>query len=97
MQAAWRGTQLGLIDNWLRHVQDVHDKHSAAIAEAGDDEARLQRLCELNVIEQTQHVWQTTIVRDAWQRGQPLSVHGWIYDLRDGLPRDLECSRVDVR
>jgi carbonic anhydrase len=70
----------------------VHDAHGAASAAAGDAEARVQRLCELNVVEQARHVCQTSIVRDAWRRGQPLSVHGWIYDLRDGLLRDLECT-----
>jgi carbonic anhydrase len=92
VRAAYERASLGLIDNWLRHVQDVHDQHRDAIAAAGDDEARVQRLCELNVIAQAHHVCQTTIVRDAWRRGQPLSVHGWIYDLRDGLLRDLQCT-----
>ena len=92
VRAAYERASLGLIDNWLRHVQDVHDQHKSAIAEAGDDEARVQRLCELNVIAQAHHVCQTTIVRDAWGRGQALSVHGWIYDLRDGLLRDLQCT-----
>jgi len=94
VKAAWSGASLGLIDNWLRHVQDVRDQHQGLIGEAGDDEARLGRLCELNVIEQVRHVCRTTIVQDAWRRGQPLAVHGWIYDLRDGLLRDLGCTAV---
>jgi carbonic anhydrase len=89
VQAAYRRTALGLIDNWLRHVQDVHDRHAAAIDDR-DAPAAVNRLCELNVIDQARHVCQTTIVRDAWTRGQPLSVHGWIYSLRDGLIRDLD-------
>jgi carbonic anhydrase len=78
-----------LIDNWLRHVQDVHDRHAPAIDGAGDARAQLDRLCELNVIEQARNTCQTTVVRDAWSRGQALSVHSWIYSLSDGLIRDL--------
>ncbi len=89
IQAAYRRDALGLIENWLRHVQDVVDRHAGIIAAAGDEAARLERVCELNVIEQARHVCQTTVVHDAWARGQPLSVHGWIYSLRDGLLRDL--------
>ena len=88
--AALRGDQLGLIDNWLRHVQDVGEKHRATLDRLGTDAARHERLGEFNVIEQVVHVAQSTIVRDAWARGQPLSVHGWIYALRDGLLRDLD-------
>ena len=89
IQAAYRRDSLGLINNWLRHVQDVHDRHADAISEAGSDDAAIDRLCELNVIEQARNVCQTTIVRDAWARGQELSVHSWIYSLDDGLLRDL--------
>ncbi len=92
VRAAYMRASLGLIDNWLRHVQDVHDLHGARIAQAGAEEACIDRLCELNVIEQVRHVSQTTIVQDAWRRGQELSVHGWIYGLRDGLLRDLFCT-----
>jgi carbonic anhydrase len=88
--AALRGDQLGLIDNWLRHIQDVREKHRATLDRLGTEAARHERLCELNVIEQVVHVAQSTIVRDAWARGQPLSVHGWIYALKDGLLRDLD-------
>jgi carbonic anhydrase len=89
VQAAYRRDALGLIDNWLRHVQDIRDRHAAEIDKRDGDEA-VDRLCELNVIEQARHVCQTTVVRDAWSRGQQLWVHSWIYSLRDGLIRDLE-------
>ena len=88
VRAALTGERLGLIDNWLRHIQDVRDRHAALLASL-DDEAASNRLCELNVIEQVANVAQTTIVRDAWERGQPLAVHGWIYGLADGRLRDL--------
>jgi carbonic anhydrase len=89
IQAALTRQSLGLIDNWLSHVQDVQDRHLPAIAAEKDQAGAIDRLCELNVIEQARHVCQTTIVRDAWSRGRTLSVHGWIYSLRDGLLRDL--------
>jgi carbonic anhydrase len=89
IQAAYDRRSLGLIDNWLHHVQDVQERHAAAIA-ATAPHAAVDRLCELNVIEQARNVCQTTIVRDAWARGQTLSIHSWIYSLRDGLLRDLE-------
>jgi len=88
--AALRGDRIGLSDNWLRHVQDVRQKHEAALRALHDVTQRAERLCELNVIEQAVNVCQTTIVRDAWERGQPLSVHGWVYGLQDGLVRDLD-------
>jgi carbonic anhydrase len=87
--AALRDEKLGLIDNWLRHVQDVRWKHHLQMDELEDEQRRHDRLCELNVIEQVVNVSQTTVVRDAWARGQELAVHGWVYDLRDGLLRDL--------
>jgi carbonic anhydrase len=87
--AAYRGKPLGLIDNWLRHVQDVAVLHKALLESLPDEQARIDRLCELNVVEQLVHVTRTTIVQDAWRRGQPLTVHGWIYRLRDGLVHDL--------
>ena len=89
VQAALQGNRLGLIDNWLRHVQDVMRKHRAKLDDLSDDEARLRRLCELNVIEQVLNVGQTTIVQQAWDRGKALEIHGWIYDLSDGLLKDL--------
>ena len=92
IRAAYERSSLGLIDNWLRHVQDVRDRHLEAIEALPDDERRFERLCELNVIEQVRNVCQTTIVQDAWRRSQELTVHGWIYRLDDGLLRDLNCS-----
>jgi carbonic anhydrase len=92
VRAAYFRSSLGLIDNWLRHVQDVRDRHEALLAPATTDDGRIDRLCELNVVDQVQHVCQTTIVQDAWRREQTLAVHGWIYDVRDGLLRDLGCT-----
>lgn len=86
--AALRGQRAGLVDNWLRHVQDIREKHAPLVASAPEDQ-RWDLLCELNVIEQAANVCQTTVVQDAWGRGQPLTVHGWIYGLRDGLLQDL--------
>jgi carbonic anhydrase len=91
VRAAVSSGSLGLIDNWLRHVQDVREQHAAALAGL-DTEAMVDRLCEWNVIEQVRHVCQTTIVQDAWRRRQPLAVHGWIYSLQDGLLRDLHVT-----
>ena len=89
VQAAYEKKKLGLIDNWLRHVQDVAQKHAAVLAAIPDKTERLRRLCELNVVEQVSNVCQTTVVEGAWARGQELAVHGWVYDLEDGLLRDL--------
>jgi len=96
VRAAYAGSSFGLIDNWLRHVQDVRDRHEEVIKQAVSDEARMDRLCELNVVDQVLHVCQTTIVEDAWRRQQTLAVHGWIYDLRDGLLRDLGCTSTSL-
>jgi len=92
IKAAMDNVQYGLIDNWLRHVQDVVHQHEASLADVKDATKRLDRLCELNVIEQVLNVGRTTIVQSARQRGQELAVHGWIYDLEDGLLRDLGLS-----
>jgi carbonic anhydrase len=93
VRAAYLNASFGLIDNWLRHVQDVRDRYPDLIAEVAEDEdAAVDRLCELNVIEQARDVCQTTVVQDAWRRGQSLTVHGWIYEIRDGLLRDLDCT-----
>lgn len=89
VKAALHNYKLGLIDNWLRHVQDVRDKHEALLTGLSDASGRLNKLCELNVIEQVSSVCQTTIVQTAWDRGQELAVHGWIYGLNDGHLRDL--------
>jgi carbonic anhydrase len=87
--AALRDNRLGLIDNWLRHVQDVRWKHAAELNALETEAHRHHRLCELNVMEQVRNVSRTTIVREAWTRGQALAMHGWIYDIHDGLLRDL--------
>jgi carbonic anhydrase len=89
VQAAFERRRLGLIDNWLRHIQDVHGRHRDKIAAIQGSREQADRLCELNVVEQVANVCQTSIVIDAWERGQQLSVHGWIYGLRDGHIRDL--------
>ena len=92
VSAALKGERVGLADNWLRHVKDVHAKHDGTVSKEPDLANRIDRLCELNVIEQVANVCQTTILRDAWERGQDLCVHGWVYGLKDGLIRDLNTS-----
>jgi carbonic anhydrase len=92
VHAALVKSRVGLSDNWLRHIQDVHQKHLAFFAAVRDESERGALLAELNVIEQAVHVCQTTAVADAWQRGQDLTVHGWIYGLHDGRLRDLGLS-----
>jgi carbonic anhydrase len=87
--AAMQSMRLGLIDNWLRHLKDVHHKHEAFLSGIADDHARWDRLCELNVIEQVVNVCLTTVVQDAWARGQHVAVHSWIYTLIDGGLHDL--------
>jgi carbonic anhydrase len=89
VQAAWRTTSLGLIDSWLRHVQDVADPHREALEALRDEPRILDRLCELNVLAQVEHVARTPIVQEAWRRGRELSVRGWIYGVGDGLLVDL--------
>ncbi len=95
VQAALRRERLGLSDNWLRHVQDVVQKHEIVLTGTGDDSRASNRLCELNVIEQVANVCYTSIARDAWERGQELTVHGWIYGLKDGLLQDLNVTVND--
>lgn len=92
VRAALDGSRHGLIDNWLRHVMDVAEKHADELESIGEDERCFERLCELNVVEQVANVCQTTIVEDAWARGQDLTVHGLVYGLEDGLLRDLGVS-----
>lgn len=87
--AAMRSRPLGLIDNWLRHIRDVYMSNRAELDAIADPAAREARMCELNVAAQVANVCHTTIVQDAWRRGQPLAIHGWIYALSDGLLRDL--------
>ncbi len=89
IEAAWKRTGLGLIDNWLRHVQDVAERHAHLFTPGMTDGQATDRLAELNVIDQVANICRTTIAIDAWRRGQPLAVHGWIYGIRDGLLRDL--------
>ncbi len=90
--AALQDNKLGLIENWLRHVQDVREKHRTELDAMETESKQHDRLCELNVIEQVTNLSRTTVVRDAWSRGQALTVHGWIYALSDGLLRDLDVS-----
>jgi carbonic anhydrase len=92
VRAALRCDRIGLADNWLRHVQDVAVKHHSCVQAVPGEQLRTNRLCELNVLEQVSNVCQTTIVRDAWDRGQALTVHSWIYGLKDGLIRNLGMS-----
>ncbi|MFM2008435.1 MAG: hypothetical protein RIR02_385 [Pseudomonadota bacterium] len=89
VHAALERRRVGLADNWLRHVQDVHQKHERYLGEVLPSKERRDRLCELNVLEQVINVCQTTIVQDAWERGQSLTVHSWVYSLEDGIVRDL--------
>ena len=95
VHAAMTRHRVGLSDNWLRHVQDVAAKHAGEMRSIGGEDARHRRLCELNVAEQVQNISQCTAVQEAWERGQPLDVHGWIYDLKDGLLRDLNHTRKE--
>jgi carbonic anhydrase len=89
VRAAWQGEPLGLIDNWLRHVQDVAAQHLPALEVISPLERRLDRLCELNVLAQARHVCRTTIVQDAWANRQSLTIHAFVYSLKDGRLRDL--------
>jgi carbonic anhydrase len=92
IKAAYENADNGLIDNWLRNIKDVQHRHRKKIEAIEDKEARLELLCELNVKTQVAHVCHTTIAQNAWQRGQPLAVHGWVYSLKDGLLKDLDCT-----
>ena len=91
VRAALEGQRVGLADNWLRHVQNVRDRHGEWLAKV-EPERRLDALCELNVVEQAANVCKTTIVQDAWRRGQALVVHGWVYGLHNGLLEDLSMT-----
>jgi carbonic anhydrase len=95
VKAAAENHHLGLIDNWLRHIRDVRQKHEAALARITDESRRSDRLCELNVVEQVRNVCHTSVVQEAWERGQELSVHGWIYAVQDGLIRDLDVTTTN--
>ena len=91
VQAALEGARIGLADNWLRHIQDVRDRHREVI-EALPEHGRAAALCELNVIEQVVNVAQSTVLQDAWARGQDVTLHGWVYGLADGLLHDLHMT-----
>jgi len=93
VHAAMTKHRIGLSDNWLRHVQDVAARHDAELRSVVDEDLRHRKLCEMNVRDQVQNIVECTAVQEAWERGQPLEVHGWIYDLKDGLLRDLNVSR----
>jgi len=96
VRTALERRRVGLADNWLRHVQDVHNKHTAFLPAEMSPQDRSDRLCELNVIEQVVNVCQTTILQDAWDRGQEVTVHSWVYSLEDGLVRDLGLAVSDL-
>lgn len=97
VRAVIDGGRFGLIDNWLRHVKDVYNKHKSLVDAEPTAEGRTDRLCELNVCEQVRNVAHTTIIQDAWKAGQKVTVHGWIYSLRDGLLKDLEVCINDLK
>ena len=92
VRAAMEGREHGLIDNWLRNIKDTYSSNRADVESQPDFEARIDRMCELNVLTQVRNVVNTTIVQGAWNRGQPLTVHGWCYSLQDGLIRNLQCD-----
>jgi carbonic anhydrase len=92
VRAALQNIRVGLADNWIRHIQDVSEKHGRYLGDVIKSEDRLDKLCELNVVEQVVNVCQTTSVQDAWARNQSLVVHGWVYGLKDGMARDMGIS-----
>lgn len=92
VSAAMQHKEFGLIDNWLRHIKDIYQRHEAPLDKMTDDKERLNYFCEVNVIEQVRNVCHTTIVQGAWRRGQELAVHGWIYGLTNGLLKDLDVT-----
>ena len=92
VRASMQDLQLGLIDGWLRSIRDLYYEHREALSQLSDEEARVDRLCELNVIQQVANVSHTTIVQNAWQRGQPLSIHGCIYSIKNGIWKSLNVT-----
>ncbi len=90
IKAAMENQPHGLVDNWLRHVRDIHHRHQEALEAISRESERMRRLCELNAVEQVVNVGNTTIVQDAWARGRQVTIHGWVYDIADGLLRDLD-------
>ena len=95
VKAAGENHHLGLIDNWLRHIRDTRQKHDALLSKITNESGRSDRLCELNVVEQVRNVCHTTVVQEAWERKQGLSVHGWIYAVQDGLIKDLDVTTTN--
>ncbi len=95
VKAAGQNHHLGLIDNWLRHIRDIRQKHDQILSKIESESARNDRLCELNVVEQVRNVCHSTVVQEAWERDQPLSVHGWIYAVQDGLLKDLQVTTTN--
>ena len=89
VKSALESQSHGLIDNWLRHIRDIYQRHGSDLARFSTEEERINRLCELNVIEQVRNVGNTTIIQEAWQRNQKVTIHGWIYAISDGLLKDL--------
>ena len=96
VRAALQDRRLGLIDNWLRHIRDVRQRHRVELDALPSEDSQVDRLCELNVAEQVLNVCQTTMVQSAWEEGRKLEVHGWIYSLQDGLLRDLAVGVSDA-
>jgi len=96
VRASIEGQRHGLIDNWLRHIQDVYKKHRIAMEQFEDFDEKCDRLCELNVVEQVMNVVSTSVVQEAWDRGQELSVHGWIYGIHNGLVNDLNMTLANI-
>jgi carbonic anhydrase len=92
VKAAMGNTQYGLLDNWLRHIKDVYRYHHIELDAIADEEQRAKRFVELNTIEQVNDLGKTSIVQNAWKREQPLHIHGWVYDLKDGLITDLDVT-----
>lgn len=92
IKAALESTPHGLVDNWLRHVRDIYQRKKAVFDQIPEESVRIHRLCEMNILEQVINVGNTTIVQDAWQQGRSLVVHGWVYDLADGILKDLDVS-----
>lgn len=92
VNAAMGSQQHGLIDNWLRNIKDVYHRHQTVVDGISGEEPRRDRMCELNVKQQVENVCATTIIQNAWQRGQELAVHGWVYGVKDGLLKDLELT-----
>ncbi|MFC3106421.1 carbonate dehydratase [Undibacterium arcticum] len=95
VKASLSGDRLGLSDNWLGQMRDIREKHGRLLDDCESEALRLDRLCELNVVEQVGYACQTTVVQDAWRRGQALTLHGWVYGLEDGLLHDLHVSTPD--